>query len=424
MDKIVTDEWRERERKRFADRVYEPVPWEEKQWWKNCKYYDLHHAHVSTKTMNQVAGLLAYTQDEDKGVNDRQTVMKPRRYLHKYLKQVIKDYIFRNRYSFELYWTQRNEENALLPRPSKPEDVNLDDEVEVWASKFEFVAKPTEYFCAATREEIKWVYLNCGDGASSCMSHPTRDYSTNGVHPSEAYAAGDIVICYLKTEGGTVTARAVTFYEKKLYGRIYGKHGNESKLKQALEEDGFVKGSMVGARMLQIPCDYEGEENYVFPYLDNECGVNFHKDGFFCIANYGDYEAQSEYGLLIRGHDWWCVSCDEGGRGDMYYNTHCGDTICDGCYQEYYFTCHECDEVHNWDNDHHELKGDYYCHDCFVENTTECIPCGERVDDDDIAGTNEDGNSVCDDCKENDGLVEDEDGVLVDPNKEPEPEEA
>ena len=108
MEKIVTTEWRERERNRFAERIYKPVPWENKSWWINCEYYDLHHAHVS---IDEGKGLLAFTQDEDKGVNDRQTIMKPRRYLHKYLKQVIKDYISRSNDTFTIYWEQRNERN-------------------------------------------------------------------------------------------------------------------------------------------------------------------------------------------------------------------------------------------------------------------------------------------------------------------------
>ena len=179
--------------------------------------------------------------------------------------------------------------------------------------------------------------------------------------------------------------------------------------------------------MLVIPVVWDGEDNYVFPYLDNHSGVSHHyEDGkeYFVIDNCGEYYSESEHGLLIKYEpDHWCVSCDEGFNGDGHYTTSGGEALCDSCYEEYYFTCDKCDEVHYWENNNHELEGSYYCHDCFVDVTTECIPCGERVGDDDIAGRNEDGDSVCNDCRENDGLEANEDGVLVDPNKELEPEE-
>src|SRR4051812_41156590 len=65
------ENWRERETKRFRDKTYTQVPWTGR--WRDN--YPDHFVHVSKKELGKVA----FTEDEEKGLLNRKTRMRPGR---------------------------------------------------------------------------------------------------------------------------------------------------------------------------------------------------------------------------------------------------------------------------------------------------------------------------------------------------------
>jgi hypothetical protein len=99
------------------------------------------------------------------------------------------------------------------------------------------------------------------------MCHPADNYDSS-CHPVRVYGAGDLAIAYLEPEKGHVTARALCWPARKIFGRVYGDDG---KLIPMLESAGFSaidrhsKTSFNGAKLLRIEDDY----GFVCPYLDD-----------------------------------------------------------------------------------------------------------------------------------------------------------
>src|SRR3546814_9669800 len=71
-------DWPVREKLRFADGSYAPTPWHDEPWYR--EKHDEHFCHVSTEQ----AGKIAFTENAAKGQIDRQLVMSPGRYLHRF----------------------------------------------------------------------------------------------------------------------------------------------------------------------------------------------------------------------------------------------------------------------------------------------------------------------------------------------------
>jgi hypothetical protein len=80
-------EWRERERKKFADGTYARVPWHGERWFVGSMADLNHFVHVSEDDPSKVA----YTPDDRFGSEDRQLRMKPGKYLRKHFAEVLTD---------------------------------------------------------------------------------------------------------------------------------------------------------------------------------------------------------------------------------------------------------------------------------------------------------------------------------------------
>ena len=125
---------------------------------------------------------------------------------------------------------------------------------------------------AITADEIVDMYRrsNSGSGTYSCMSGDNRwNYLPQNRHPCEAYGNSDLSFAYLE-RNGNVTARAVIWKAKKLFGRIYG---DTAALKQILENLGYSYGSMNGATINAIPFTPRDDSRsnrsyYLAPYVD------------------------------------------------------------------------------------------------------------------------------------------------------------
>lgn len=283
--KIVTDDkWKEREAKRFRDGTYMPVPWESQRWWHNTKPDLEHFAHVSIERDAQIA----FTADVSQGVSDKQTRMKPGRYLERYMGHELSG-----------------------------------DTIRQWVAEFSIAYDKPELGLATTAEKIRHVYEH---GPSSCMSHGIHEFQTRKLtppmHPTEVYAAGDLAVAYLSGQGvhapcddcedlcegcdgdenTSYSARCVVWPEKKYFGRIYG---DVERMKLLLVKEGYKAfNDMSGARLTRVlysKIAAKGISNndvFVCPYLDSNTKVR--DDGkFLIIDDNGHISARHTGGYCI-----------------------------------------------------------------------------------------------------------------------------
>lgn len=335
--------WRERERMRFIHGSYQPVPWCNEKW-----TVPDHFAHASTKDPM----LLAYTPDSKYGLSDRQVSCKPGRYLAK---------------------------------------LGLgNEEIKRWCDAWALAFGPVELrITASDPDEIERVYLN---GPSSCMSHPERDYS-GPCHPVRVYGAGDLCVAYLGDADGDVSARALCWPERKVYGRVYG---DEGKLVPLLEAAGYVRANygaanFAGARLLRIEDADSGA--FVAPYLDSPHNSVF-DDGKFLRID-GDISAQETCGLTDDTRARCCHCGDRFNAEDSGYSDDDGDDWCDDCYCRNFSTCARCEETTH--NDCLTRVGDEdWCDDCARNHSFECSGCDGRFSDDDMH--EHEGDDYCEAC--------------------------
>ena len=203
-------------------------------------------AHLAEKD----ARLVAFTENDAKGAADIQLVMKPGRYLKKFYPLLSDKEILR--YAEWLV-------TGSIPRP-------------VGLSKLDF---------ARTPEAIEALYI---EGPDSCMSGKAKEFTDDdgtvaiSCHPARVYGAGDLAVAYMM-RGGKVVARGVVNLEKKTYVRLYptperwqtdgfmshdDAEAHKHALATALLEEGYVEGSIAGARLLAI----REKRGWLMPYVD------------------------------------------------------------------------------------------------------------------------------------------------------------
>lgn len=336
--------WIARERARFDSGEYVSVPWADAEWWQGSAASRYHFAHVAKGDPSK----LAFTESHAKGEADRQTVIKPGRYLARYF-------------------------GATL---SADEIRDLATE---WAARAETLALRL----ATDEDEIERVYT---DGPSSCMGHPAEHFGTP-FHPTRVYAAGDLAVAYLE-RGGEITARALCWPDRGVYARIYG---DETRLLDAFYGDARewragCSSDFQGARLLRV----EYGNGFVCPYLD-VCG-DVSDDGKYLRLG-GEISARSTDGIAESGE--YCSDCggyisegDGNGTDDGY--------LCDGCYSERYTRCDRCHDSMARD-DARTVNGDSeWCEDCEYRYAFYCEGCEETRDCDDARTV--DGNTVCEGC--------------------------
>ena len=353
--------WHAREQRLFDTGIYKRLPWHDAPW--NTLP---HFAHVSRKSPNK----LAFTKNDEHGERDIQTLMRPGRYLTQY-----------------------------FPALSQ-------DDIRDWCGKYAAENEELELKFATTPDEIEDVYTH---GPRSCMSYPARDFDSN-VHPTRVYGAGDLAIAYIEDadnesdgdgDNARVTARAICWPAKKIYGRMYG---DISRLCELLEMEGFSqqthKNSFEGARLLRI----ENDNDFVAPYLDHIGTV--HDNGKFLILSEDDeYNCQETNGLCqtrhccdhcnkptnetytVDGEQWceycrdndafYCDGCCETIEGSAFIQDHRGRDLCESC-AENYTCCTTCEEYFNYGM-RDDMHGNYHCEEC--AKRLEKTYCGQLADD-------------------------------------------
>jgi hypothetical protein len=356
--------WIDREQSRFYSGAYKPVPWQ----------YDLisdatryHFAHVSL----DVPGMIAYTPDDEKGLADRQTRVKPGRYLQQFF-------------------------SHLTP-----------DRIADYASRVKAYTSPLQL--ATTPDDIARVYCAKG-GPTSCMDGRHFDHDNS---PTRVYGHSDLAIAYIGDISGDdvsedrIAARAIVWPAKMRYGRVYG---DCDTLQHVLESAGYSYGSMCGARVRAIEARYDG---YVMPYVDGIGSADLSSCGQWFVLGDGDYDTQNTNGTTGPTNS--CNHCGERCDRDESYCSSCEDDRhwCEGCEEDYFdsdagvysstrgeWRCNDCwesrdceacsDTLHEYDYSRRDWPHAYLCSDC--EHKTQCEDCGEYVD-------NVDSDSYCSDCR-------------------------
>jgi hypothetical protein len=310
-------EWRNREQERFASGEYLPTPWHE---W--AYVHPEHFAHLSLKT----PGMIAFTETEEKGFLDRQTVMKPGRYLETY---------YAGHFS-----------------KARVEQLIADCVSDLHTLRF-----------ASTADDIERVYRN---GPTSCMSHSLEDYEST-IHPVQVYGDSDLQVAYVGDMNRRVSGRAIVWPEKKLYSRIYG---HECVMERLLKQAGYTSGSMRGAKVRAI---YDDDNNLVMPYVD---GISYGdlQGNWVVLGKAGNVSTSGTDGIGAHAvaSTVACSRCDrELDEDDL------DDGLCPRC-QNDLTSCAECHDSLFMSDAAAETNNGHICNDCYPSVHVECASCGDE----------------------------------------------
>ena len=328
--------WREREQDRFDKRIYADVPW----------YVTpslRHYAHMSVET----PGHIAYTKDDEAGVNDKQTRVKPGKYLAEF----------------------------YAPRHTATEIAGYVAQCAAYATGV--------YGVASTKADITAIY-NVTSGPDSCMRRKRKaEYDWQHLlddgglpcHPCATYAGPDLAVAYIGTLG-EISQRAVIWPDKKQYTRIYG----TGPLQLLLQRDGYSKvDALEGARLLAVPF----RDGYVVPYMDG--------------CAYGELDDREQYIIVspdkgdlaldqINGHTaseepeehYYCENCNGECNEDERYCSSCEDDhwVCEGCSEDFL------------NDDYTRMSsGNLYCPSCVGSLTLTCDAdecCNKWIEEDEF----------------------------------------
>lgn len=325
--------------------------------------------------------------------NAKRTVMKPGRYLKKY---------------FGL-----DSPDACIPWLT-------DDEVRVWAEKWEELHRPVEvHFKENTDPDgWEWVYRN-ESGFESCMS--AHKYERNGPKAVRAYAhpENNLALAYLlNSAGDAVVARCIVNKAKKAAGRVYG----DSRLRNALVNLGYAPevGGLIGEKLSIILVPGQPGKAYM-PYLDygtepgggaTAIAVSEDATHFVVVKEHDGYRAanydtatvymtdvlhRNPY-LVANVPDAWrtsgddddddddsIVECDDCGgsynEDEMYYSTYHDRRVCHNCIDDYvraYVGPHDVDLVRTEDTVVH--NDTYYADDGGVLAAHDLMYCAHSGD--------------------------------------------
>jgi hypothetical protein len=398
-DVIANSVWEKREATRLADGTYEPLPWASEPWFVARHNSLRHFAHVSQDR----DGMIAFTENNDKGSRDIQKRMAPGRYLDSY-------------FSSQLNSMQNFETGAINVHGHKVTEAPIQHYANLFTRKYGDTCVLT---FAVTSDEMVKVYQK---GPDSCMTFRDRGYSGH-IHPCSVYAAGDLQLAYLKQNDGDITARALVWPEKKKVGRLYGDSGT---LLYKLLELGYdnPRGSydaIEGARMLKVPNE-EGPGN-IMPFLD-ACGGNYWDNGTYWVmgskpSGSGAYQnrAGNQNGLDCDSDNENNAECDNCGDNynldDGHYVHHVNSrgrsseqSWCQHCGEEHTFYCVSSDQTYSDATPHIELANGGYVASVNIDGDYfQCAFNSDWYHIDDLAGVDSDGDSVSNDAVDSLNLV-------------------
>lgn len=344
--------WKQRENARILSGEYTPTGWEHLPWFHDSTRS--HYPHLSTDDTQR----LAYTASAENGTADRQTVTTPGRYLAAH------------------YGEQ------LSP-----------DAIELLAANWRERFDPTPVSFAYTPDDIADVFEN---GPQSCMGPGVDFYNGyHDTHPCSIYGYGDLAVAYTGEQNNAV-ARVVCWPEKKVFTIAYpvvqyadgtDNRPEARKLSAALENMGWTRGSMIGAKCRRVECAGHG---FVVPYLDS--GTNFSDCGTHLeIDEYGPINGQNIMGTSGETRQ-TCEGCGYEHEAD-YLNEIEGDLYCSDCST----TCGECLEF-CLQADATYVDDSVHCEACTPADYICCSGCFENRSD--YITTADTGEEFCNECQD------------------------
>jgi hypothetical protein len=275
---------------RIADGTYRPVP---------DDFPTKHGTGVHISTNNPE--LLAYYPTLEHIKRDRPQQIKPGRYLKKYFPEMS------------------------------------DDDIRIQASR----VKPMRLEFFSNWEDMFEVYreLDRNDVVESCMS---KD-NWGSKHPLMVYHNSDVELAVLY-DGDMPVARALYNKNTREYPMVYGQW---ERMKNALDNAGFVHGSLNGARINRIDRHGRGMENngsdeLLMPYIDghrpldrsehNPTNVDVF-DNWVTINEHGEFKANEWRTMTLAISNTRCECCGDGMCSEEGVWIEQEEiTVCESCY--------------------------------------------------------------------------------------------
>ena len=293
---IATDEeknlWYAREYTRLQSGEYIMPPWFGEYWY-SSRYATSHYAHLSTA----VPSMVAYTPDDEFGVEDRQLRVRPGKYLKTFAPTL--------------------EQKAI--------DGYVADVKALTGGRYHIARDP---------ETIVKIFMN---GPSSCMDRSHFPHAPR--HPCACYGDSDLGVAYIGDPLTRIVARAVVWPDRQTYSVVYG----DEQLSRLLRADGYTSAGPHGA-MIRIVEDELGRE--LCPYIDDVKSANRTADLrssqlILRADNRGDYAVQRTSGYLDDEERSVCERCNEEHDADS--------ALCDSCMEDS-CTCDFCSHAF-WPDD-------------------------------------------------------------------------
>ena len=290
--------WREREHRMMSAGVYQPPVWSDEGWWQDIIFHlKDHYTHVSLADPTAIA----FTEDERKGEADRQTSMRPGKYLQKFLGGGSEGLI------------EHGPLKGQLPRITKMQ-------IAYYASWHQTGARPESEDILDFTEDPDMMVRLYEDGPASCMMGKHWDHR---YHPVRVYAGGGLALAYLTSVSGDVIGRALCWPAKQVFGRVYPtpnstrEHEHHDELMARLKAKGWKSinednNVFNGALLTQVQGRYG---DYVMPYLDHEYGVReVYRDGknWWVMDRDETHQENTDGTMIGNDPDWHCESCEEG----------------------------------------------------------------------------------------------------------------
>lgn len=295
--------WKERETVMFLEGQYQHPVWVDEDFWEEAHALKAQHfTHISSIDPSAIA----FTEDERKGEADRQTMMRPGKYLQKFFGAGPEGVIEHGPYKGE------------PPRITK-------QKVAFYAAWHQAGARPpSEDILEITEDENRMVEAY-EEGPDSCMMGKGWEFAN---HPVRVYSGGGLALALLLSHAsGEVIGRALCWPAREVFGRVYptptGALSKElydelmARLKAkgwtSIEED---KSVFEGALLRQMTNRWG---TMMMPYLDHEYGVeDVYRDGksWWRMTHDEPHQDSTDGEYSNPEPDWTCESCDEGQSED------------------------------------------------------------------------------------------------------------
>jgi hypothetical protein len=344
---IQTRSWQWRERKRFEDGEYRPVPVIGGR-----EYPKEHWVHFSTVKTD--TDFVSYTPSEAYGLADRQVRLKFGRYLRKAFPDMT--------------------------------DADIQKAVTEMRAKLALEDTPITLLFTTEREKINEIFETAMFARdSNCTSCMYDKFAGDGIRPYHVYADSPDVAVASLVEHGNIIARSVVSTKDKTWVRCYSVEQGPTQcqmLADMLTDAGYRAGSLVGNRLTKL-----NTRDVMLPYIDyGGMQVIDTGRGFWQVVEAGgDYTADQTDGTATSNESrcetcdnfesdcicTYCECCEESYDGGCDTCIMCED--CDGCIAHDRCTCERCSRC----NEIIEPTGRYVTRcDC-----ARCDECGELEND-------------------------------------------